>query len=54
MGNWLSIRPNQAGPNRDAIGAWIEVKVGETTMRRELVIGGDHAGGQLGPPLSGS
>jgi enediyne biosynthesis protein E4 len=49
MGNWLAIQPIQPGPNRDAIGAWIEVKVGDTTMRRELTIGGGHAGGQLGP-----
>ena len=49
MGNWLAIQATQTGPNRDAIGAWIEVKVGETTMRRELTVGGGHAGGQLGP-----
>lgn len=49
MGNWLGIRPTQPGPNRDAIGAWIEIKVGDTTMTRELTVGGGHAGGQLGP-----
>jgi hypothetical protein len=48
MGNWLAVEATQPGPNRDAIGAWIEVKVGDTTMRRELTIGGGHAGGQLG------
>jgi enediyne biosynthesis protein E4 len=48
MGNWLAIRPVQAGPNRDAIGAWLEVQVGNVTMRRELTVGGGHAGGQLG------
>jgi hypothetical protein len=48
MGNWLAIRLSQAGANRDAIGAWIEVQLGETTLRRELTIGGGHAGGQLG------
>jgi hypothetical protein len=48
MGNWLAIRLAQAGANRDAIGAWIEVQLGETTLRRELTIGGGHAGGQLG------
>ena len=30
MGNWLALQPSQPGPNRDAIGAWIEVKVGDT------------------------
>jgi hypothetical protein len=48
MGNWIAIRPTETGPNRDVIGAWIEVQVGDTTMRRELTIGGGHAGGQLG------
>jgi hypothetical protein len=47
-GRWLAVRPTQPGPNRDAIGAWIEVKVGDVTMRREVTAGGGHAGGQLG------
>ncbi len=49
MGHWLAVTLRQPGPNRDAIGAWIEVRVGETTMRRELTVGGGHIGGQLGP-----
>ncbi len=48
MGNWLALRPVQPGPDRDAIGAWIEVKVGGLTLRRELTVGGGHVGGQLG------
>ncbi len=48
MGNWLAIQTGQPGPNRDAVGSWIEVQVGDVTMRRELTIGGGHAGGQLG------
>ena len=48
QGNWLGVRLQQPGGNRDAIGAWIEVQVGKTTLRRELTIGGGHAGGQLG------
>ena len=47
-GHWLGIRLQQPGGNRDAIGAWIEVQVGKTILRRELQIGGGHAGGQLG------
>jgi hypothetical protein len=47
-GHWLDVRPTQPGPNRDAIGAWIEVAVGDVTLRRELTIGGGHGGGQLG------
>jgi len=48
MGNWLALQLDQPGPNRDAVGAWIEVKVGDLTMRRELTTGGGHEGGQLG------
>jgi enediyne biosynthesis protein E4 len=48
LGHWLALRVTEPGPNRDAIGGWIEVRVGSTTMRRELTVGGGHAGGQLG------
>jgi hypothetical protein len=48
MGSWLALKLDQPGPNRDAVGAWIEVKGGDLTMRRELTIGGGHEGGQLG------
>ncbi len=49
LGNWLAIELRQTGSNLDAIGAWIEVRVGELSMQRELTVGGGHAGGQLGP-----
>ena len=49
MGHWLGLRLTQPGPNRDAIGSWIEVRMGETTMRREVTVGGGHASGELGP-----
>ncbi|MDQ4036052.1 MAG: CRTAC1 family protein [Chloroflexota bacterium] len=48
MGNWLAVRLEQPGANRNAIGAWIEVRVGEQITRRELTVGGGHASGQLG------
>jgi enediyne biosynthesis protein E4 len=48
MGSWLSLRLGQPDPNRDAIGAWIEVRIGDHVDRREVVIGGGHASGQLG------
>lgn len=48
VGNWIEIELRQAAPNEDAIGSWIEVKRGDVTMRRELAVGGGHAGGQLG------
>ena len=48
MGNWLALSVVQSGPNANAIGAWVEVRVGNRITRRELTIGGGHAGGQLG------
>lgn len=48
-GHWIAIKLAQAGANRDAIGAWIEVRCdGAAVMRREITIGGGHAGGELG------
>jgi len=48
--SWLGLRVTQPGPNRDAIGAVVEVRSGPTgpVDRRELTVGGGHAGGQLG------
>ena len=48
MGDWLALQLNQPGPNHDAIGAWVEVKVGDQTLTREVTVGGGQAGGQLG------
>ncbi len=47
-GNWLALDLNQQGTNRDGIGSWVEVRLGETSIPREVTIGGGHAGGQLG------
>jgi hypothetical protein len=48
MGHWVMLDIEQAGPNRDAIGAWVDVRIGDTTVRHELTIGGGHVGGELG------
>jgi hypothetical protein len=48
MGNWIALDLEQPAPNVDAIGAWIEVKVGNRVLETEMTIGGGHAGGQLG------
>ncbi len=48
MGHWLAVGLSQTAPNRDAIGAWIEVRVGNRIQRRQVTVGGGHAGGQLG------
>ncbi|HXG26411.1 MAG TPA: CRTAC1 family protein, partial [Candidatus Binatia bacterium] len=45
---WLAIRLRQAGGNVDAIGAVVELRSGDWRQTREVVIGGGHAGGQLG------
>jgi hypothetical protein len=47
-GNWVQVRLHQDGPNRDAIGAWIEMRHDDTVTRREITSGGGHASGQLG------
>ena len=47
--NWVQVNLTTATPNRNAIGAWIEVKRPDgTTMQREVTLGGGHAGGTLG------
>jgi hypothetical protein len=48
MGHWLELRLTEDGSNRDAVGAWVEVRTGERVVRREIVVGGGHAGGELG------
>jgi hypothetical protein len=48
MGHWLALRLEQPAPNPDAVGAWVEVKAGGRTQRRELTVGGGHTGGQSG------
>jgi hypothetical protein len=48
MGHWLAVELAGGAPNRDAVGAWLEVRIGEVVIRREQTIGGGHAGGQLG------
>ena len=48
MGHWVGVRLEQEGPNRDAIGSWIDVRFGDRTAEREVTIGGGHASGELG------
>ena len=48
MGNWIGVQLDQPGPNLDAVGSWIEVKIGRYTIQREVTVGGGHAGGQNG------
>lgn len=48
-GNWITVSLQQAGGNRDAIGAVITVTSEASTQVLQQVIGGGHAGGQLLP-----
>ncbi|MEA2677284.1 MAG: enediyne biosynthesis protein [Chloroflexota bacterium] len=48
IGNWLEVRLEEPAPNVDAIGAWVEVRVGDRTQLREVTVGGGHVSGQLG------
>jgi len=47
-GNWLEVKLAQPAPNRNAIGAFIEVATPDQTWTRELTVGGGHASGALG------
>ena len=48
MGHWVGVRLRQLAPNVDAVGAWVEARIGDRTVAREVTVGGGHAGGQLG------
>ncbi|MDP4032124.1 MAG: CRTAC1 family protein [Pseudorhodobacter sp.] len=45
-GNWLEVEPMQAGGNRRAVGAWVEVRVGDAVQAQEITVGGGHGSGQ--------
>ncbi len=47
-GHWLALRLGQAGSNRDAIGAFVEVRRGDAVEAHEVTAGGGHVSGQLG------
>jgi len=48
LGHWLAFRLRQPAPNVGAIGAWIDVRVGDRVISREITVGGGHASGELG------
>ena len=49
LGGFVSVRLRQAGANRDAIGAWVELRSESGLQRREITVGGGHMSGQLVP-----
>lgn len=48
-GNWLRISLVQLGSNRDAVGAQITIRSGDTVQTQQVTVGGGHAGGQSLP-----
>ena len=49
IGGWVGVRLRQDGPNRDAVGSWIEVRLGDATLLHEVTVGGGHLSGEAGP-----
>ncbi len=47
-GNWLQIEIRQKGINRNAVGAQLAIKSGNTTRIRNISVGGGHASGAAG------
>ena len=48
MGGFAAIRLEQPGPNRNAVGAFVEVRAGARVWRKEVAVGGGHASGSAG------
>lgn len=47
--HWLNVVLLQAAPNTDAIGSFVEVRIGDKVQTHEVTIGGGHVSGVLGP-----
>ncbi|UUP17224.1 CRTAC1 family protein [Nitratireductor thuwali] len=47
-GNFVAIELAQKGPNRNAVGALVSVKIGTRTVNRTVQVGGGHASGRTG------
>lgn len=48
-GHWLAIDLSQDGPNRRAVGAWVELRTGDRVQSLEITVGGGHVSGQALP-----
>ena len=47
-GHWMQFRLEMPGPNRDGVGAWIEMRLPDGVHSREVTVGGGQAGGSMG------
>ena len=45
---WIQIRVSQPDINTQAVGAWVDVRVGDSVTTREITVGGGHASGGSG------
>ena len=48
-GHWLEVTLAQPAPNTHAIGAWLDLRIGERVISREITVGGAHASGWAVP-----
>ena len=48
-GNWLAVSLSQPGANSRAVGAWLELRLGDRIIAREITVGGGHASGAAVP-----
>ena len=44
-GHWVAVALRQPGVNTRAVGAWLDLRVGERVIVREVTVGGGHASG---------
>ena len=44
-GHWLAVDLRQPGPNTRAVGAWLDLQLGDRVIAREVTVGGTHASG---------
>jgi hypothetical protein len=49
LGRFVTVDPVQSGANRNAVGAWIELRTDQGLQRREVTVGGGHLSGVLAP-----
>ncbi len=49
QGHWLAVSLRQQGVNSRAVGAWLDLRIGERMVVREVTVGGAHASGVAGP-----
>lgn len=47
--HWVNVVLSQPAPNTDAIGAFVELRIGDQVQSHEVTIGGGHVSGVLGP-----